>query len=355
MKNKVTVIIPTHERHRVLERAIDYYSQMDVNVVIADSSNKDLSGKLPDHFLYLHCPDSFMGDKIYQSLCKVKTKYSCLCSDDDFLSESGLSVGYDFLENNPDYVSVQGHFISFDPSNPKEKYNPLYSNLIGYENSSISIEDRLKKCFNAPQIYALHRTKDLKKCFEITLGISAVTVVEMCVPLVSLCISKHKVLPIFWQARDIKRYSRYINKEGGAYRANEGHLVNNKPSIVITDWVGYLKSEEGQAFKKNFITTVKDIIPDNLDPGILFVSAFQEYLLSQKNKKSMPFLQKNKNTIKKVLPNMLLKRIKRMIFDREKTLLIGVGGYPFNDGVAMSDWSKIIQCILKNNLTNPNP
>ena len=48
---------------------------------------------------------------------------------------------------------------------------------------------------------------------------------------------------------------------------------------------------------------------------------------------------------------MLLKRIQRMNLDREKTLLIGVGGYPFNDGVAMSDWSKIIQCILKNNLT----
>ena len=65
----------------------------------------------------------------------------------------------------------------------------------------------------------------------------------------------------------------------------------------------------------------------------------------------MPFQQKIKDTIIKVLPTILLKRIQRMNLDREKTLLIGVGGYLFNDGVAMSDWSKIIQCILKNNLT----
>jgi glycosyltransferase domain-containing protein len=351
MKEVLTIIIPTHERHHVLKRAIDYYSKIGVNVIIADSSSAPFTIELPETFSYLHCSNCFMGDKIYKALCEVKTKYSCLCADDDFLSESGLSAGYNFLENNSDYVSVQGHFISFDTFNPEEKYNPLYSGLIGYENSSILIEDRLKNCFNAPQIYALHKTINFKKCFEITLGISAVSVVEMCVPLVSLCIGKHKILPVFWEARDIQRYSKYINIEGNDYREDEDHIVNSPPSIVITNWMSYLKSKEGLAFKNNFITTVKDIIPDNLDPSVLFDSAFQEYLSNQKKKKEITSIQKIKNIIKGVLPNILVKRLQQININIGRYLLKDLGGYPFNDKSASTAWLLMINVIKKYNIS----
>jgi len=89
-ENKLTIIIPTYERHHVLSRAIDYYSQIDVAVIIADSSNNPFTNKLPDNFRLLHCPDYFMGDKIYKALCEVDTDYSCLCADDDFLHQTGL-------------------------------------------------------------------------------------------------------------------------------------------------------------------------------------------------------------------------------------------------------------------------
>ena len=80
--------------------------------------------------------------------------------------------------------------------------------------------------------------------------------------------------------------------------------------------------------------------------SFIFVSAFQEYLLSQKNKKSMPFQQKIKDTIKKYY---LLRP--RTIVGEGECFRPNTRLYAFFDGVAMSDWSKIIQCILKNNLT----
>ena len=102
--------------------------------MIVDSSEVFLNVKLPGNITYFHLPGSLFGDKIYSALCKASTPYSCLCADDDFLAENGLKAGQEFLEENLDYVSVQGHYIQFDPSIPKEKNNPLYLNMIGYKN-----------------------------------------------------------------------------------------------------------------------------------------------------------------------------------------------------------------------------
>lgn len=362
MNKQITVIIPTHERHHVLRRAINYYSQLNVNIIIADSSNQAFSDELPINFKYLHCPDSFMGDKVYSALCEVDTDYSCLCADDDFLSESGLNEGLEFLKNNPDYVSVQGSFVNFYLSDsmdnhasiqgifinfnlpdPIENCAPMYDNCIGYENISDSIEERLGKCFNCPQIYALYKTKDIKKCFEITRNISAITVVEMCAPLVSLCIGKYKALPVFWEARDIRRYSKYIDTCGHDYDGNKWCSVNATPSVVVRDWKSYFESKEGEQFKANFISIVSSIIPSSLEPGKLFDSAFNAYLFRQQAVKRKYLQKKIKNIIKALLPSMFVKYIQ--IKNRRR--LGHLSTYPWNDAAAKMDWDLMRQSIGK--------
>ena len=176
MKNETTIIIPSHERHHLLLRAVDYYSELDFLVLIVDSSEVFFNVKLPGHITYLHLPGSQMGDKIYSGLCKASTPYSCLCADDDFLGQNGLKAGQEFLEKNLDYVSVQGHFIQFDPSNPKEQYNAVYPDMIGYKNDSDFIKDRTPESLVYPHMYALHRTDILKNSIGITLGITNVSV-----------------------------------------------------------------------------------------------------------------------------------------------------------------------------------
>ena len=151
MREKITVIIPSHERHQLLQRAIDYYSELDLFVLIVDSSELFLNVKLPENITYLHLPGSLFGDKIYSGLCNAITTYSCLCADDDFLAESGLKAGEKFLEENLDYVSVQGHYIQFDPSFPKEQNNPLYHrDMIGYINDSDLIKNRTLDALKVP-------------------------------------------------------------------------------------------------------------------------------------------------------------------------------------------------------------
>ena len=189
----------------------------------------------------------------------------------------------------------------------------------------------------------------LKKCLGMTKGLQAVATIEFCVPLVSLCIGKHKMLPIFWAARDIKRYTKYITHEGVNCRLDDEHIDNCSSTVDVVDWNIYLKTEEGQKFKDNFISTVKDIVPENFDPSVLFDLAFQEFFRkenkSQKNKNGISLQQIIKNLIKKLLPNLIVKKIQRINVNRARIALRHVGGYPFNDKVAMKDWISMARVI----------
>jgi glycosyltransferase domain-containing protein len=346
MKKYITIIIPTHERHDVLRRAIHYYSLINVSVLIADSSEEPYKEKLPNNFDYLHLPSSFFGDKIYSALCNIKTPFTCFCADDDFLTENGLNHGLQFLENHSDYVSVQGQCIQFDSSN-LESIEPMYIDCINYKNDSNDILERMKNCFNAPHIFALHRTIDLKNCLEITLGISDVSVVEMCVPLVSLCVGKTKVLPIFWQARDRMRYSKYIDQEGNDYTLNEDSTSNELFSNVVTDWSIYLNSNEGIKFKANFLSKASTLINDSINANDLFNLTFDIHIKKVKNDPSLQsFNDRMRKITKELLPKIIVKKIQEK--NIEKFLkLHAKSGFPWNDIAAKNDWKIMKKSIIK--------
>ena len=344
MKEKTTIIIPSHDRHHLLLRAIDYYSELDFLVLIVDSSEVFLNVKLPGNITYLHLPGSLFGDKIYSGLCKASTPYSCLCADDDFLAENGLKSGQEFLEENLDYVSVQGHYIQFDPSIPKEKNNPLYLNMIGYKNDSDLIKDRALDALTVPHIYALHRTIILKNAIHITLDITNVTVVELSIPLVTMCYGKHTVLPVFWSARDIVRYSKYLDEnENDLPYYDEGNIEANKLNKIVINWKDFLISSEGNKLINNFVETVADIVPDPKEARDLFNSVNINYLSLVKRKNNISFKQKLKNITKLLLPSFVVRKIQLNNYDKLRSL----SGYPWSDNVAMKDWDSMIRVILK--------
>ena len=62
----ITIIIPTHERHGVLRRSIDYYQSFDCNILIVDSSSKKLNYEFPGNVIYKHLPGVSFAKKIYE-------------------------------------------------------------------------------------------------------------------------------------------------------------------------------------------------------------------------------------------------------------------------------------------------
>ena len=128
--NLYTIIIPTNERHDLLLRAIDYYKNFSCNILIADSSRIKINCIFPENIFYKHLPGLSFVEKIVEVAKMVTTPYLCMSGDDDYLLESGLAEGARFLENNLDFVSVQGRILSFKLiENQVLKSNELYLEL----------------------------------------------------------------------------------------------------------------------------------------------------------------------------------------------------------------------------------
>ena len=120
MFKDITLIIPTHYRHKYLDRVLDYYFDIDIKILICDST-KNVYGNKENlkNIEYSHYPDYKYSQKIYDITQKLTTKYTVLCADDDFIVPYAIKVCIDFLEKNKDYASVQGHIINF--TNQKDK------------------------------------------------------------------------------------------------------------------------------------------------------------------------------------------------------------------------------------------
>ena len=353
MTSSITIIIPTHERHNLLHRAIDYYSQFNFLVLIVDSSQTFFKKELPEKINYIHLPGWTMGDKINEAISKVTTSFSCLCADDDFLAENALKAGHKFLEENLDYVSVQGHSIQFDPINPLAQYNPIYTDNIGYRNDSNSIDDRVFDVHHCPHIYALHRSKILKKSMSVLLNIPTLTVVELIPRMVAMCHGKHAVLPIFWIARDVIRYSQYFVGNGDDYSYNndaiDSYEISDLNKVVagsaIDEYI--FNSSEGSKCRENFIKVVSDVIPDYSKAEELFNLSIKKYIsILNTNRNSSP---KN-NFLKIIKPFLPFSFIAKLHLIRRSKLRHAqkrVSGYPWSDDISKKDWSSMTKVILK--------
>lgn len=354
MSNEITIIIPSHERHSLLSRAIHYYSELNFLVLIVDSSELCLEINLPKNIKYFHLPRSFFSNKIHYALSITSSPFVCLCADDDFLSESGLFSGKDFLERNLDFVSVQGNYIHFDPTNPLEIYNPLYKKMNGYKNDSEFIEERVKDSYKVPHIFALHRTNVLISALNISIDMESVTIVEETVALVTMFHGKHCVLPVFWCARDSVRYSNYIDELGNNdIRNTMAEENDSKLNKVILNWESFLQTTDGKKLKNNYIKEVSGLTNESINIEALFdfsqsikVDQRIRFIDSQANITSI-FYKGTKDFIKLLLPNLIVKKIQLFSVNKEKSKLKIIPGFPWSDSIAMDDWVKITNSIIK--------
>ncbi len=111
----LTVIIPPHNRHVYLKRALDYYSDLDIKILIGDSSDTEYpeKDKLNDNVQYFFLKGLSFADKICELIKKVDTKYTLIIAEDDFYVVDSIRKCTDFLNSNPDYSSCQGNYTLF--------------------------------------------------------------------------------------------------------------------------------------------------------------------------------------------------------------------------------------------------
>ena len=112
LKDYLTVVVTIKDRRNTLPRIFNYYRDFPCNVIYLDSTNGEAYNENPKPHEYRHVPGENYCKKLYECCSSIKTKYSVVICDDDFLSSTGLEESIDFLENNPNFVACLGQEAS---------------------------------------------------------------------------------------------------------------------------------------------------------------------------------------------------------------------------------------------------
>lgn len=132
MRFNFTLIVPTHNRHSYLKRSIDYYKNLEADVIYCDSSEHRFDGFIGENMEYLYLRGKKFHEKIIIALKYAKTSYIALCADDDFILIPSLYKGIQFLDNNQEYKTLVGKYVSFNDTfdgNFYRKYQKLPQDL----------------------------------------------------------------------------------------------------------------------------------------------------------------------------------------------------------------------------------
>jgi glycosyltransferase domain-containing protein len=111
MKDRCTIVIPTHNRPHYLERCVRWFAALGMPIVVADSSAAEWRSELRGAVCYIHKPGGFevYRQKLVAAVAEITTPFLALCADDDFITEEGLRASVDFLDAHPDYAFSQGY------------------------------------------------------------------------------------------------------------------------------------------------------------------------------------------------------------------------------------------------------
>jgi glycosyltransferase domain-containing protein len=179
MLDDLTIIIPTHNRHDYLERALELYSPFNIQIIIADSSPNQFSrlNDIKSNIIYKHTPTFGQIKKWKNALLYVKTKYVVFCPDDDFIFPAAIEKCVEFLEENSDFVCSEGVLLTYkyiysnksiiyNISNDDLNLNQQYNDLLSVDGDTI--EDRLEQYCQPYRhsIYGVHRTENLLNIFS---------------------------------------------------------------------------------------------------------------------------------------------------------------------------------------------
>jgi len=240
----------------------------------------------------------------------ITTPYVCVAPDDDYLFESSLKAGAHFLDENSDYVSAQGRYLSFELIENQVVFSPRY----GRHHSHYAVEDedrfsRVVRAFNPymHHLYSIHRIDILIKSIQLSVDIlvsqqdfwrgvpfghQTTRLTEFTQPLIPMCYGKHKVLPILWMARDVNMFDPARLQEKFKNKTKIGKVGQvifyyRHFNRLVNGFESFLGSQECRLVKEKFSNITSELVNSDKESDMLFNSAFRSLvtgLISERNK-----------------------------------------------------------------------
>ena len=130
MSVKVTLLIPTYNRPKYLERTLHFLKvqKTSIPIIVADGSNTDNAARnrelckdYGDDVDYFHVPWQADSAGVLNNYCErylkavnqVKTAYVATCADDDLPIISSTLRCVEFLDKQPEFVACHGAYLGF--------------------------------------------------------------------------------------------------------------------------------------------------------------------------------------------------------------------------------------------------
>ena len=143
---RLTIVIPSRNRHKYIQRAIDYWTKTPVQLLILDGTEQtlklDAAHARNENVQYIHAVIP-LEQRLGKATEYVKTEYVAVISDDEFFLSSSLSNCLDFLDHNPDYVACKGLAVSFGWDGRRVHWKLINKSLKGYNIDAASRSDRM--------------------------------------------------------------------------------------------------------------------------------------------------------------------------------------------------------------------
>ncbi|HWR02770.1 MAG TPA: TIGR00180 family glycosyltransferase [Humidesulfovibrio sp.] len=207
MAAPITYLIPTHERHGYLRRALAYYEGVDADILVADSSAQALpeAEQLPARVQYRHFPGQGYMQKLSQVAQLVTTPFVVLCADDDFTVPRAVAACQAFLESNAGYASAQGDYLNAQLEPAGIHLRPAYPQALQVRVDAALASERLLEVSSpyVPVYYAVHRTESLRDYARLAQGLENYNLLEMLFGLVAAIHGKHARLPMLYGVREV--------------------------------------------------------------------------------------------------------------------------------------------------------
>ena len=246
MIEKVTLVLILHNRHKNLDRLLEYYKDCDLPIMIADSSKeKHIFNNKRNNWIHHYLPGLSFTQKIEVVSKTVTTPYVVMCADDDFILPESLQQCVLFLEQNKDYSIAQGWSIRYykeSISAGRVSYGLLYD----FSKSIEATEpiNRLLAMFRNYRsvLYAVFTTNVLQQSFAgAGEQIKNLYLNEYITAFLPILCGKYKELPILYQVREFAEDSddkTAINLDTILGEPSYKTELHNFKSFILTKLIG---------------------------------------------------------------------------------------------------------------------
>jgi len=235
--HKYTVIVPSHDRHKYLERSIKYFSGFEANIIYVDSSAHPYTKKLPHNIIYFHCPSLSFPEKALFAIKQCNTEYIAFCADDDFLIESSLLLGVDNLNANKELTASVGRYLAFN-ENFKGEFFQLYKYVDWPDVEKDCEQNIINFLSNYHQIlWALYHRETIKLAYEMVVKsmFTNDNFIELVIATVCAGTGGISLVDKYWGVREICNREHWGKRHAQLHAVKENKDISNDMTTFVSE------------------------------------------------------------------------------------------------------------------------